>query len=209
MRGTSRDSGSSGSGIETAGDGGSANNDLPNAEREEHVENVLEPGGGDESRVLTSPGTGKFLDGASESERHGGPGAHRTGESLRRLPSQIGVGEFVFFLATGAPFVVGKVIEMRMIDDVDEVRVQWFSPVSKLLRDGAAECSIEKYASATFRADYLAEREEHRGRPRLVPDVSSERVSRVVVSCDDLIGRGKKIPRSVISALVEASTTRL
>lgn len=54
----------------------------------------------------------------------------------------------------------------------EKFRVHWYTPVNKTIRGDAAEFAIEKYASATFGADLVAQGKEiSGGRPRLDPDL--------------------------------------
>lgn len=129
-----------------------------------------------------------------------GPEA-RSCHALRRVD----VGHFVFFKATCAPFLVGKVLDARVGPcDEQEVYVHWLSPFSKKLRDRASKVSIQEYGAVTFRKDYLSEVQQGttgRSRPRRVKDTDWESISRIVASCRRLNAKGTRIPMGILRTL--------
>ena len=143
----------------------------------------------------------------TESGHHLGDAAVARGEDLPQGEVRsYKVGQYVFFLADMAPFVMGKVIDTRDAGEEpqeEEVLVHWFTPANRGVREGAATQCIEKYAGGTFTPDFLLEKGPN-GRRRRVPDSGWERSSSVVVACDCLIAGGRKISRSIIAALIQS-----
>jgi len=111
------------------------------------------------------------------------------------------IGTFAFFLATEAPFLVGKVDEERS----GEVRVLWYTPKETLIQQ-AASVDFDVYAKAVFRQTYTVDDNvgpsgrQHRRKRNLIPDTSWEPVVRIAASCPKLRG-GKYIPASVVKAI--------
>lgn len=120
----------------------------------------------------------------------GGDDRHKASEELK-------IGHFAFFLAGSAPFLVGKVLELREHEGVQEIRVHWFTPFNRNLRNSSSIVPLAEYSRVTFGADYGPEEAPHGRSVKHATDVDWERSSRVVVSCTQLIAKGKKLPASV------------
>lgn len=109
-------------------------------------------------------------------------------------------------LASAAPFLVGKVDEEREgVDGDREVRLLWYTPSEKLVKE-AASVGFDAYAKAVFRQTFAAVDNGASGprrKRKLVPDTGWELASRVVTSCKDL-RKNKYIPGKVIKALRQA-----
>ena len=112
---------------------------------------------------------------------------------------------FAFFKTAGAPFLVGKVREERVVDGEREVSLHWYTPSNRRLVDNAGTTQFDKYAKAVFTPDFLKDTTTAggSGRPKLVPDASWEQVSTIVATCPALIAGGRKIPSWVKEQLKE------
>ena len=112
---------------------------------------------------------------------------------------------FAFFKTAGAPFLVGKVREERVVDGEREVSLHWYTPSNRCLVDNAGTTHFDKYAKAVFTPDFLKDTRTAggSGRPKLVPDASWEQVSTIVATCPALIAGGRKIPAWVKEQLKE------
>lgn len=110
---------------------------------------------------------------------------------------------FAFFKTAGAPFLMGKVREERVVDGEREVSLHWYTPTKRRLVDDAANTSFDKYAAAVFTADFLKDTSAAggSGRPKLIADASWEQVSSIVATCPALIAGGRKIPAWVKQTL--------
>lgn len=163
----------------------------------------------------SSSGGGSDSDDGSAHEGHirggatGGDTGFVTSNSDEACPHDIrsiNVGHIVFFTATCAPFLVGKVLDTRAGEnDEQEVCVHWLSPVNTRLRGRASEVSIQEYGAVTFREDYRHEVQQDstagRRRSRRVKDTDWEPISRVVASCESFNARGTKVPRGILRTL--------
>lgn len=93
-------------------------------------------------------------------------------ESLKRSSHR--VGQFVFFVADIAPFVMTKV----NTGDIGEGRCQemliyWFTPVNRGIWEGAAAQLVKVYGGGAFNADQVQAEGEH-DRIRRAPDTVQE-----------------------------------
>lgn len=126
----------------------------------------------------------------------------------------VGVGSFAFFVATDAPFLVGKVEGERQGEGRErEVCLHWYTPSKSLLQQ-AATVDFELYGMAVFNAAYNVEDVPHasagrtRTRKKHVKDASWEQASRITASCRKVNGRGKRIPAAVLKTLREVSQSK-
>ena len=121
-------------------------------------------------------------------------------------------GWFAFFVATEAPFLVGKILAERLGDDGEPgVDLHWLRPGRDHIRDNAACMTLDNYGRVTFVEGYVhagGGGSGRRMRPKREKDVSWEPVVGIVSTCEKLIGNGKKIPTKVmakIKSAIEAS----
>eukprot|EP00903_Cladosiphon_okamuranus_P018358 g16889.t1 len=141
-----------------------------------------------------------------QQQQHVGRQRRQGRRSQEHQPLHGALLSYAFLLSEGFPFVMGKVIEHRVVDGQDEVYVHWHTPTRKALVEKAAAIDFDVYAGASFAADYTLDHTNTRvrGRPKLVPDASWEQVASIVATCSTLIGGGKKIPAFIKQALASA-----
>lgn len=104
---------------------------------------------------------------------------------------------FAFFETEGAPFLVGKVLEERVVNGEREVSLHWYTPATRSLVNGAATTPFDTYAKQSFTPDFVKDTTtggSGGSRPKVVPDVSWEQVSSITATCPALIAGGRKIP---------------
>lgn len=148
-----------------------------------------------------------WFDGRQQGATRKRPSEAKAGKS--RGLHDVAVGSFAFFVATEAPFLVGKVEGEREGDGGDRDVLHWYTP-SKSLLERAATVEFDVYGKAVFNAAYNVE-EVPAGAGRIrtrkihVKDTSWEPASRVTASCRKLNGKGKRIPATVLKTLKDAS----
>ena len=116
-------------------------------------------------------------------------------------------GNFAFFLATNAPFLVGKIIAEGVEHEGDDgVDIHWFRPAKDLTPDNVQSMSIEEYGKGGFVEGFVVSADDRtgrtaRGRRVRKKDVSWEPVQCIVATSENLIGNGRKIPKGVLRVL--------
>lgn len=98
----------------------------------------------------------------------------------------IKMGHFAFTPAEEAPFLVGKIVDARRANDVDEgaedeVQIHWWSPSNRNTRDKAWTESLQSYGTVVFAKTTCARTTEEAVR-RLVADVSWDSVSVILAT---------------------------
>ncbi|CAB1097757.1 unnamed protein product [Ectocarpus sp. CCAP 1310/34] len=114
-------------------------------------------------------------------------------------------GSFAFFVARGAPFLVGRIAaESVDRDGTRGVDLHWFRPTNDHTRDKAASLTLDEYGERTFVEGYVmtaSDGTRRSGKAKKVKDVSWEPVEGIVATCDKLVGNGRKIPNRVLKVL--------
>ena len=155
-------------------------------------------GGGDETDASDSdPEEADF-------RRRGRLRADRGSANDRNVVS-VKEGSFAFFVARGAPFLVGRIVAESVDPDGERgVDLHWFRPTNDHTRDNAASLTLDEYRKSTFVEGYVMTAGDgvgRSGKTKRVKDVSWEPVERIVATCEKLVGNGKKIPNKVLKVL--------
>lgn len=144
------------------------------------------------------------IDNSRQRRARGSVGGTHITRRQRQRRQPVRVGHFAFFTADEAPFLIGKVENVRTSDDGDdEVQLHWYSPSNAKIRNNAASETIDTYGKGVFAADYVAmgTGNNPRRRGKMEKDTDWEPVSSIVVSCNKLNGNGKKVPGWVLAKL--------
>ena len=143
-----------------------------------------------------------------EGEQNGGEkGNGEHADSTPELPP-LAIGEFVFLLAEGAPFLAGQVTGGRRTGEDarhDEVEVHWWSPSNRNVREDAKNLTTLGYGKGVFTKDFRRGEQSpsSKKKPTYSPSVGWVARQDVVASCKSLRG-GKYIPGPILRALEAA-----
>lgn len=114
-------------------------------------------------------------------------------------------GNFAFFVATNAPFLVGKIVAERVVEEGEsEVEIHWLRPAKDHTLYNAASMTLDEYAKGAFVECYVMTKANGVGRgtkPKRAKDVSWEPVKCIIATSENLIGNGRKIPNRVLKLL--------
>lgn len=156
-------------------------------------------GGGDETDASDSDAE------ENDFRQRGRPRANGRSANGRNVV-RVEEGSFAFFVARGAPLLVGRIVAESVGRGGERgVDLHWFRPTNDHTCDNAASLTLDEYGKSTFVEGYVMTARDGTGRSgkakKRVKDVSWEPVEGIVATCDKLVGNGRKIPNRVLKVL--------